>query len=194
MKPIIITVIAIVEFYTLQMWFSCKNFAGLLHASSVNIPLQLESLIYAEKGTPILLTRVFNNKVTVTFIEYFQLYLRYWDIRFGSNWFSLVGYFGILAGLYYILTNKKKKIYHWLMLVGILILPCIEIFLEPRVPMIVKSLYLWLPYCLFSLYGISQFLTHGNIKKRMVVIVLLIALSFWWLIFVNYGIKTYCIR
>lgn len=194
MKITILILTAIAEFFTLKVWFVCKNFTDIFHLSSVNIPLQLENAIHTEKGTPILLTRLFNNKFITAAIDYFRIYLQFWDVRFGNNWFSLIGYFGILAGFYYIFSNKKKNIYHWLMLIGILLLPCIEIVIEPHIPLQLKSFYLWLPFTLFSLYGISSFLNHGNLKKRLIIIFLLIFLSLWYLIFLDHGISRYCIR
>ncbi|HWY78895.1 MAG TPA: hypothetical protein VNW29_00900, partial [Candidatus Sulfotelmatobacter sp.] len=115
-KIITIILTGIVEFLTLGVWLTCKNFADIFHHSSINLTLQMEDYVHAEKGTSLLLTRVFNNKFIVNSNDLLRFYFQFWDIRFGSNWFSLIGYFGIFAGFYYILANKKKKIYHWALL------------------------------------------------------------------------------
>src|SRR6266480_3743665 len=111
-KYFVIIVSAVIEFLTLKAWFVCKDFTDLFHHSSVNLDLQIKDYIYTEKGTSLILTRVFNNKITIIALDVLRFYLQFWDIRFGVNWFSPIGYFGIFAAFYYILFNKKKHIYH----------------------------------------------------------------------------------
>src|SRR6266567_446988 len=130
---LILTIAAVIEFLTVKAWFLCKSFTDLFHLSSINITLQIEDYVHSEKGTPLFLTRLFTNKIIDTFLDLLRIYLQFWDIRFGASWFSLVGYFGIFAGFFYILSNKKKRLYHWAMLIIILLLPLIEILKEPHI-------------------------------------------------------------
>src|SRR5260221_6889228 len=161
-KSFLIILAGITEYLTLQMWFACKDFTDIFHHSSINLTLQIEDLVHAEKGTSLFLTRLFTNKITDEVLDLLRFYMQFWDIRFGSIWFSLLGYLGILFGFYYIFANTKKKWYHWVMLTMLLVLPWIEIMIEPHVSILIKSIYLWFPFSLFSLYGIYQFLSHGN--------------------------------
>src|SRR6185437_2130510 len=116
-KILLISITVIVESLTLKSWLVCKNFSDIFHFSSTHIALQLEDFVHTEKGTSILLTRLFNNKPIDNILYLFRLYLQFWDVRFGSNWFSFIGYFGIIMGVYYIIANKKRNVIHWLMLV-----------------------------------------------------------------------------
>jgi hypothetical protein len=188
----ILVLAGLVEILTLRLWLSCKNLTDMFHHSSINLALQIQSLAAEERGTPLLLTRAFNNKLTDGILDLLRFYLHFWDVRFGINWFSLIGYFGIFFGIYYIISSKKRKLYHWIALLVLLLLPFIEILIEPSIPIIFKAIYLWLPYSLFSLYGIYQFLTHGSKKKRIIVLLTLIVLSFWSLIFIAHYLPTYC--
>ncbi|HSW97096.1 MAG TPA: hypothetical protein VLF89_04700 [Candidatus Saccharimonadales bacterium] len=189
-----IAAIAVVEFLTVKAWFVCKSFTDLFHLASINITLQIEDYIHLEKGTPLFLTRLFTNKIVNSFFDLFRLYFRFWDIRFGASWFSLIGYFGIFAGFYYIFSNNKKRWYHWVMVILILVLPVFEVVKGPHISLVIKSIYLWAPFCLFSLYGIYQFLTHGNRKLKLVIILLLTILSIWWIYFLPFTMPPYCIK
>lgn len=175
-------------------WFICKNITNYFQLSSVNIPMQIEDYQHAEKGTSLLLTRLFTNKFTDSVLDILRLYLQFWDIRFSASWFSLIGYFGIGAGFYYIIANKKKRFYHWLIVAVILLLPWIEIFKGPQISIMIKTIYLWLPFIIFSLYGIYQFLTHGKIKKRLWVVLIILIVSIWWIAFLPFTMPRYCIK
>jgi hypothetical protein len=191
---LIIAIIAIIELFTIRAWFVCKSFTDFFHLSSVSITMQIEDYEHAEKGTPLFLTRLFSNKLTDSVLDVLRIYLQFWDIRFAASWFSLVGYFGIGAGLYYILINKKKRFYHWIMLAVIFLLPCIEVFKEPHLSVMLKSIYLWLPFAIFSLYGIYQFLIHGKIKTRLWILFTIIIISIWWIYFLPYTMPRYCVN
>lgn len=193
MKSLLIIISAIVEFVTLQVWFVCIRFTNIFHYSALNIPYQIDSSLNSYHGMPMKVARLFHNKLIQIPIDILRLYLQFWDIRFGTNWFSLVGYFGIFSGLYYFITNKKKKGYHWVAIIILAILPCIEIFITINASLVIKSLYLWLPYCIFSLYGIYQFITHGNLKKRMIIVGVLLVLSIWWILIMPRTILNYCV-
>jgi len=192
MKKIILVITAIIELLTLKAWFVCESFTDIFHYSSINLTYQLEIYINPFKGTPIWFIRLFHNKFIQIPINFLRFYLQFWDVRFGSIWFSLIGYFGILAGVYYIVSNKKKTVYHWLVLIILMILPCFEIILAPQIAIPFKSLYLWFPFILFSLYGIYQFLTHGKGKKRLMVIFLLLLLSLLSIFFISSEFSRYC--
>lgn len=189
---LIIIITAIIEFLTVKAWFICKSFTDLFHLSSVNISLQIEDAVHSEKGTSLPLTRLFTNKIIDTFFDLLRIYLQFWDVRFDASWFSPIGYFGILSGFYYIATFKKKRWYHWSLLIVILLLPLIEIIKEPHLSIPLKTIYLWIPFILFSLYGIYQFLIHGKKRNRLIFIFLLILLGVWWIVFLPYTMPRYC--
>jgi len=193
MKKIILVIAAIIEIFTLKAWFACESFTDIFHFSSVNLLYQMEAYINPFIGTPIWFVRLFHNKFVEISIDFLRFYLQFWDVRFGSVWFSFIGYFGILAGFYYIILNKKKKNYHWLTFFILMILPCFEIIFEPVISIPLKSLYLWFPFILFSLYGIYQFLTHGSEKKRLVIVLILLILSFVSIFFISSEFSRYCV-
>ena len=191
-KYLAIFSVGITEFVNLQAWFACKSFTDLFHYSSVNLNLQIDYYIDTEKNTSYILSRLFNNKFIDSILNLLRFYLQFWDIRFGASWFTLIGYFGIFSGFYYIFSLKQKRFYHWIMLLVILFLPWIEIIIEPHINIMMKSIYLWAPFSLFSLYGISQFLNRGKFKKRLLVLLILTLISIWWIAFLPYSMPRYC--
>lgn len=192
-KKIAIILVALAEYFTLQGWLICKNFSDIFHMSSINITLQIDDFTHAEKGSPVLLTRIFNNKLIDGFLDILRFYMQFWDVRFGSNWFSIIGYFGILSGFYYLISNKKKSIFHWFTLFLLVLMPLSEILLALHIPFVIKITYTWLPFSLFSLYGIYQFLNHGIFKKRLIIVLVFLLLSIWWLTYLPYNLPRYCV-
>lgn len=192
MKKLLLIIPFFVELITLKMWFTCLHFLDFMHYSSLNIVYQIDTYINAYSGMPRWFARLFHNKPIQVPIDVLRIYLQFWDIRFGSDWFSLIGYFGIFSGFYYIAANKNKKIQYWFIILLLLLLPFIEIFLNPRVSIYIKSIYLWLPYTLFSLYGIYQYIIHGNRKRRIIIIILLLLFSIWLLFLLPHTITNYC--
>jgi hypothetical protein len=193
-RSLLIIVSGITEIITLHAWLVCKSFTGVFHHSSGDVNLQIQDYLGSERNTPLFVARLFHNKMLENIFDFFNFYLHFWDIRFGGNWFSLIGYFGICAGFYYFLSNKKKNVLHWLSIIVLLLLPLIEIFIEPHVSILIKSIYLWLPFTIFSLYGIYQFLQYGSFKKRISILIILIATSILFFISLNTSISPYCIR
>lgn len=194
MKKILLIITALTEVATLQAWFVCQRFTDIFHFGSIDVAYQLSTYINSFKGMPFWVIRLFHNKLIQDPLNFLRFYFQFWDIRFGSNWFSFVGYFGILAGIYYIISTKKKTLYHWLTLFVLAVIPCFEILFAPRFSLEVKSIYLWLPFICVSLYGIYQFINKGNQKKRSIILIILILLSIIWIAFLPYDISRYCIH
>jgi hypothetical protein len=194
MKKIIIIIIACIDLITLNAWFVCQRFTDIFSYSSLNISYQIDTYINSFDGMPRWYAHLLHNKVIQVPIDFIRLYFQFWDIRFGTNWFSIIGYFGILVGFYYFVINKKKKLYHWIILFVLLLLPVVEILFSPPISFQLKGIYLWIPFILFSFYGIYQFLSQGDLKKRYIFILILIALSIWWFLLLPHNIAPYCIR
>src|SRR5579863_7973021 len=98
MKKIIIIFTAVIEFATLQAWFICEKFTDIFHYSSINLAYQLDDYINPFSGFPLWFVRLFHNKFVEISINFLRFYFQFWDVRFGSIWFSLIGYFGIFVG------------------------------------------------------------------------------------------------
>lgn len=71
MKKIIISFAALVEFYTLSLWFSCRDFTDFLNLSSINLKLHLTALITNDKGIAPFIVRIYHNKIVDFFFNSF---------------------------------------------------------------------------------------------------------------------------
>lgn len=192
-KKLSLLLILAVELITLRYWFLCQQFKSFIHLSSQNVGLRVDELIHNDGNTPLLLVRLLHNKIIVFILDIFRIYLQFWDIRFATNLFSIVGYFGIFCGFYYLILSKIKNSYKIILSLFLLLLPFVEIVFEPNLNFILKLFLLVLPYWLFSLFGIYQFCINGNRPQRVLIIGFLISLSLWWTVLLSHEIGNYCV-
>jgi len=189
-KKIILALVLALFILTFLVWRECQDFKDFIKLSSVNIPLHLEDLIHTDKGGDPLFVRIFHNKVVDTSLIILRKYLYFYDIRFGVNFFSLVGYFGILCGLYYSFVGKRSKGLV-LYIIFLLLLPLVQIIIEPKLNFLTRLAFLQLPYLSLALYGVWRFLDSRRI--RYFIIIVLFIINVWWLLVMSSEITNYCI-
>ena len=172
-KKIIIFIALIVGLITLVPWFKCGSFADPLHYSQFDMVLKLHEAVHNDIGFSAFAARAFHNKIALSAILIFNSYLYFWDIRFGALLFSLVGYFGILCGFWYLTKSKMK--FKWWIFSAFIVLPFIEIFHFP-LPYHQRLISLTLPYQAFSVFGLWKFI-EADKWKRLLFLIILITLS-----------------
>jgi hypothetical protein len=180
LAKILTILVALIEMFAIKLWLSCNSFNEAFHFSAFDVKLKVEEQVRNDVGYGVEIVRFFHNKAIVGASELLNKYLFFWETNFQALFFSLVGIFGIWCGFWYIITSKQKRIYKWVIVSGLLLLPFIEIF-SISLPFIARLVLLWLPYALFSLYGLWQFLKHTGIKG-LIIVMLLLALSVWYLL------------
>ena len=195
LKKILAVAVFTVELFAVSQWFLCKQLKDFIHLSSTNLTLYLNSLINNDSGVPLLIVRIFHNKI-IGFLDIFvKYYLRFWDDRFLLNLLSIVGCFGIILGIWYLVSrNFNNKKYLWITLIFLLMLPLVEIVFEPHVNFIYKVIFLALPYQIFSIFGIWQFLKKDTGNLRVLLIICLIVVSIWWISVLQPDVYNYCVR
>ncbi len=195
LKKISVISVFAVELLFMRQWFLCKRFKDYIHFLSTNQSLYLEDLTHGNKGESIILIRLFHNKIIVFITIFSKYYLRFWDERFALNLFSIVGYFGIILGIYYLINrNFKNKKYLWIAFIFLLILPLFEIIFEPVINFTYKIIFLTLPFQAFSLFGIWQFLKEDKNNLRLIIIFCLIFVSMWWISVLQPDAYNYCVK
>lgn len=175
-KKLLILIAVGIEINSLRLFLSCRDFSGQFHFSALDMRLKLEEAIHNDVGYSTNLARAFHNKAAFTANQVLVNYLHFWDIRFGAIYFSLVGYFGIFSGFWYLAKRKGK--FSRILLILLLILPFIEVF-RLISEFQIRFLLLSIPYLLLSVYGLWQFI-RTNKKKGLITIVILVVLSFWY--------------
>lgn len=192
-KKVLVIVVFAIEFISLQQWFLCKRFKDFIHFSSINLNLYLDDLIHNDIGVPLSVIRIFHNKAVVVITLLFKNYLQFWDIRFAVNLFSLVGYFGIILGFWYIFNEDKRKWYIYIVLFILFFLPLIEVLFEPNFYFPLKVILIALPYQVFSLFGAWQFLRKDS-TLRAFILIFLIIISMWWYFVLQNDVFNYCVK
>lgn len=192
-EKIVVLIVATVEIITLKSWMVCHNFRSMMDISSVNTRLQLEDYIHNDTNTSLFVIRLFHNKVVGFAVNILDKYLKFWDIRFTSNVFSLVGVFGIALGFWYLLMAKIKLVYKVPLLCLLVIWPMPDALNLVHLPFLSKLLLFTFPYYLLSCLGIYQFIRRYKLYGILVVGVLIL-LSLWWLVLLPKEVDYFCVK
>jgi hypothetical protein len=192
-EKLLISVVAIIELITIKSWLVCHDLRSMMDISSVNTKLQLEDYIHNDTNTSMFVIRFFHNKISGLVINILDKYLKFWDIRFTSNVFSLVGVFGIVLGLWE-LGNYRIKILYKIILFLLLVIWPIPFSLNFLHFAFEYKIFIFVfPYYILSLFGIWCFLQR-NKKFTFSIVILLSLLSIWWLILLPREIEYFCVK
>jgi hypothetical protein len=190
-SKILITLIFLIELGSVSLWIRCQKLADRFYLSNLDSQLKLDELVRNDVGYSTYTARFFHNKMLVYGGELINKYTQFWDIRFDVFFFSIIGYFGILYGFWHLLRKEKKTYKTWIIVALLLSLPFIEIG-HVSIPYWIRIIILLVPYYLFSLFGIWQFIKkHRRIGITLVTILILI--SIWYIIVFQKDIfKNFC--
>jgi hypothetical protein len=186
---LLITVI--VEVFAFAFWFThCKNFQELLHVNFGPLALQLKGETGQDLGVPLLVVRIFHNKLIDSILLIVKTYFRFWDFLFTGGLFPFLGGFGILAAGYYFFAEKTKRLWQWGLFIIFLVLPFVELFLYQKIPFLIRFSLFYVIFGLISLLGIRKFALMQ--KWGFVILIALTILSVWWMLFANFHLETLC--
>jgi hypothetical protein len=187
-NKLLLAVILLIQLNSLKLWFYCRDLADTFHFSTLDMQLKLQEAISNDVGFEPLIVRIFHNKVIVSINEIFKQYIHFFDIRFGAMFFSLVGYFGIVLGFYYLIKVKMR--YRRLVLAFFLLLPFLEVF-RLISNFQIRFIVLVVPYVFLSVFGLSSFLV-ANKKGGAKALVMLIIVSIWYQFILQSDISINC--
>ena len=194
-KQLTICLVFFVELIAVGQWLSCRYFKDFIHFSSVKTALFTEGLINNDSGIPIFIVRFFHNKVVANINAISENYLRFWDIRFALNLFSVIGSFGIILGIWYLFAgNIKKRKYLRILLAYMLTVPLVEIISGNHIDYIYKIIFIAIPFQIFSFFGVWEFISPNNNWLRISIVVGLSLVSLWWMYILGQDIYNYCVR
>jgi hypothetical protein len=187
-RKIIIILSLFITLYALNEWRVCTDFTSPIHFSSLDMKLKLEEAIRNDVGYEPVVARTYHNKLNFGAMVILNSYLRFWDIRQGVLLFSIIGYLGIFLGFWYLIVSKNKI--KWPLFAVLLLIPFIEVFHFPIAYHIRLGL-LTVPYMIFSVFGLWNFLERDKLLRVGLLIILAI-LSFWFLDVFKSEIFSYC--
>jgi len=194
MKKIFIFILFILLIlYRLYQFSICKSYTDIFHYSSSVFAFYDSEFFHNDNSGPFWLIRFFHNKITIFLPLVFHTYLRFWDTVFLVDFLTFVGVFGLVLGIWYICTGKRKKSL-FILLGLILVTPFVEIFFSEKLPFLLRLLILWIPLQLTSFYGIKKYLSAKANWKRYILFLLLVVISILWILGLNTSMYSYCIK
>ena len=181
----------VIEAIYLAFWlFHCKNFQEILHINFQPLLLQLKGEAGQDYGLPLLVVRVFHNKLFDAFLLIIKTYFKFWDFLFLGELFPFLGGFGILAAGYYFFVSKTKRLTYWILFILFLVLPFMELFLYQRIPFLIRISLFFVVFGFISLVGLKQFVQSQ--RWAWVLILVLTIISIWWLLVADFHLATFC--
>jgi len=178
LKKLIIICIFLYELFVVHIWLGCIKLQDTFLFSQFDAQLKTEYAIGNDVGYPPVLARLFHNKIIIYTTEIINKYFSFWNTQFGALFFSIVGYFGIICGFYYLIFRAKKSLKVIGVLVVLLLIPFIQVF-NIHIPFMFKLFVLIIPYYLLSAYGLWEFI---RLHKRygVIIVILLFLISLWY--------------
>jgi len=180
-----------IEAVYLAFWlFHCKNFQEILHVDFKPLALQLQGETSQDYGLPLLVVRVFHNKLVDSFLLIIKTYFRFWDFLFLGELFPFIGGFGILTAGYYFFASKTKRISHWTFFILFLLLPFLELFSYSKTPFLIRIGLFYIVFASISLLGIWKFVLSQ--KWALLILTVLAIISIWWFLIADFNLATFC--
>jgi hypothetical protein len=193
MRKIIILIAWIVELFSVIRWHSCWLFKDIFYFTPLSLSARVIDSINLNRGIPIILIHLMQNKFIYFFWGGLQILLQYWDARFLKEFIGIIGLFGIVFAIWYLLTSCRKNFYIWGLFIFILIISFVEMFFQPNIIYIWKLLIFGSAFQIFSLFGLWQFLRHKS-NKRYFFIAFLLIVSVLYLILFPLSYQAFCLK
>lgn len=196
MKIRIITlfIVFLIGLITFYRWYSCWLFAPNFYFTPPVLATNVIEATNLDKGLPILVVRMFHNKVLAFPWGILQSIVQFLDIRFLELFLSIVGGVGLYLGFWYLFTKYLKKKVLW-GLVGLIIVYCIIEIVHPlSLTYAYRITPLFVLFELFSLFGIWEFLKGKNQTIRYLIVFSLIVLSFLSFLLFPLAYQDFCLK
>lgn len=190
-RKIILLVSILFPLYSVTLWKKCLDFASVYHFSRYDLELQLIDAIHTDTGS-LIVTRIFHNKPVFLLLDIFKRYTLVLDVNLLVSMLSLVGVVGVVLGLWYLLSQRRKYLSCLLILV-LMLLPLIVV-INPGVPFKFLLPMFFVPFFLLSALGHYRFIEEYRLKKMLLIFYLvLFILSLVMVIAYPQSAYTYCV-
>lgn len=191
MKKVVLLFIIFVQIFALKPWLLCRDF--IYHFSILDLNLQLIDAIHTDTG-PLLLTRVFHNKPVFFILDIYRRYVHFIDPQLLIALLSLVGFFGLILGIWYFFDSKKKnKLIGFMLLLGF-VYPLFEIFLDFKINFLIKIGIFWFPFMIISAWGNWRLIKSKSLTSAVFIYIVLILISIGLLINYSNSVSLYCYK
>lgn len=190
---IIIPAVAL-ETVSLTRWLlACKDFTGQMHLTTAQLAEYLTRDIHNEQHVPIILVRLFFNKLIAGVFWGLKPYLTFFDLPFLVTLLSVVGCVGFILGAWFLVQKNTRKRFYSIISV-LLLLPLLEVFGHDKLPFLVRFLLLALPFAGLSLFGIVMLVRTNKSSLPFVLLVIACLLSLLFLVAFPTAYGSYCVQ
>jgi len=180
-----------IEIAVLAFWLlHCKDFQEILHVNFGQLTLQLKGETGQDLGVPLLIVRLFHNKLIDGTLLIVKTYFRFWDFLFTGGLFPFLGGFGIMSAGYYFFASTVKRAWQWILFILFLMFPFVELFLYAKVPFLIRIGLFYAVFGFISLLGIKKFLSLQ--KWGFVILIILVAVFIWWFAITDFHFANLC--
>jgi hypothetical protein len=185
LKYILLISLAAIFIYILGTHLKCTNFNGNFHHSFVVNSFHLNELVATETGVPILVARIFHNKITTFIFDLFNRYVQFFDISYLIKILGVVGLFGLIYFYFQIFARIIRNTYANIFAILLVLLPFLEIYQFIKYPFFLKLIIFVLPYQIASFIGYLLFMKQRkNIAYAIYFILLMLSIG-WIIVFQN---------
>lgn len=171
---------------------ACRDFASRMTVTSAQLSEYLTRDIHNEQHVPILLVRLFYNKLTASVFWGLKPYLAFFDLPFLVTLLSLIGCVGFVLGIWFVVSKKQSKLLNSIVPL-ILIIPLVEVLGFSKLPFLLRFLLIALPFEALSLYGLFALVQTKRSRLPTILIIVLLCLSLLFLFAFPTGYSSYCV-
>jgi hypothetical protein len=193
MRKILIAIAFFIELFSISKWNSCWLFKDFFYFTPKMLTARVIDAINLNSGAPVLLIHIMHNKIIYFLWGSLQTQLEYWDVRFLQVFIGVIGFFGIMFVIWYLLTSLRKNFYIWLLIVFYIIISFVEAFFQPNIVYFWKLVIFGGLLELLSLIGLWQFLKPKS-KEHYLFIVFLLVISVCALILFPLSYQSFCLK
>jgi hypothetical protein len=193
MRKILIITAFIIELFSISKWDSCWLFKDFFYFTPKMLTARVIDAINLNRGALVLLTHVMHNKFIYFFWGGIQTQLQYWDVRFLQVFIGVIGFFGIVFIIWYLLTSLRKNFYVWSLVVFYIIISFVEAFFQPNIIYVWKLVIFGSVLELLSIIGLWQFLKPKS-NKRYLFVAFLLVISVLALVFFPLSYQAFCLK
>jgi hypothetical protein len=191
LKYIFLILLVILFGYLLKIHLTCADYNGNFHYSPHVVSFHVKELITTESNTPIIIARLFHNKITVLLLDIFSRYIQFFNVFYLINILGLAGLFGLLYFYFSFFAQKIKNKFIGIFGVLILLLPFLEIFQFTKQSFFLKLLIIIIPYQVAAFIGAS-FSIKRNRGISNIIYFLLLILSIGWIFVFQNELLSFC--
>lgn len=190
---VLITIAFLLETVTIVRWLlACRDFSSRLYLTTPQLSEYLTRDIHNEQHVPILIVRLFYNKLSAGVFWELKPYLTFFDLPFLVTLLSVIGCVGFALGIWFVLSRKHSKLLYST-IPFILIVPLVQMLGFSKLPFLLRFCLIAVPFAALSFYGLYVFLQNNRSLIPSILISVFLIISLLFLVAFPASYASYCV-